>query len=193
MQISYIINSHLLRQKIKTLGFKSIHDFATTIGVHRNTVSDYLNSKAKPLPDGLEKILNYLGLHPKDALLEHRLESFQYPEQPILPLIDELVTACPEAAFVLYGSRARGTEKKYSDFDIGLYTIKPIPFSLYSSLLDKVDCWNEANILSVQLTNLNNADQYFLTSISKDIKFIGGKPKAWEVLLKGSDKLRYEK
>ena len=99
-------------------------------------------------------------------------------------LIDTLHQAAPEAALVLFGSRARGTAKRYSDYDIGVYQIDALEFAVFSRLLDLVSAWNEESLVIAQLVDLSHAHVSFLSSLADDLVLLAGSHTAWCDLLK---------
>ena len=107
------------------------------------------------------------------------MKSKQSHAQEIASLIDQLQYSFPSYCYTLFGSRARGTDKKYSDFDIGIYCKDKIDFAAYSKLLNLVGDWNENELSTVQLVNLNEADPDFLNEIRKDLIFLSGNYGSW--------------
>ena len=83
----------------------------------------------------------------------------------------------------MFGSRAREDFKRFSDYDLGLYSSTELEFSEYSKLLNIVAEFKESALEEVELVNLNNADKQFLLNISSDLKFVGGSYKSWSKLL----------
>jgi len=175
------IDADRIRSAMRECGLNSVKDLADTLGVHRNTVSNYLTGKTT-IPDALARMLELLNLSPADVLSLRRRRRL-VPGLAVSNLVDSLHEALPGAAFVLFGSRARGTAKQYSDYDLGFFTGRPHDFATYSRLLDLVADWNEESLLTAQLVALDRADQSFLRDIAEDLVFLGGSPKAWCGLL----------
>ena len=87
----------------------------------------------------------------------------------------------PGAAFILFGSRARGDAKRHSDYDLGLFSDPGPEFPLYSRLLDRVAEWNEESLLTAQLVNLTRAD---LAEVAEDAVFLAGSHAEWCAFLR---------
>ena len=71
--------------------------------------------------------------------------------QPVTPsvksIVDKMVRRIVErhdpVRIILFGSRARGTAKRYSDYDIGVFRTHPLEFPTFSRLLDRVGANSE--------------------------------------------------
>ena len=113
------------------------------LGLHRNTVGNYLAGNAA-IPAALERMLVALDLEPGEVLSLRR-RSRTVAGLSIADLVDILHHLVPEAAYVLFGSRARGTAKPYSDYDVGVFLRETLAFDAYSRLIDRVEEWNAAN------------------------------------------------
>lgn len=185
-----LIDSDRLQRQIRVRGFGSVKEFADSVGVHRNTVGNYLSGKAA-IPGALATILEALDLAPGEVLSLSRRRR-HVPGLSVSRLITSLHQADPQAVYVLFGSRARGTEKRYSDYDIGVYQREAMGFSMYSRLLNLVADWNEGATQTAQLTDLTRADASFLTAVSGDLRFLAGSHGAWCDLLLEAGMRLYE-
>lgn len=182
---NFILDQSLLHQALKRAGFQSYGELAQELGIHRNTISAYVNG-LRCLPEALERILLRLKLDPGQVLRLNPLAKAGQIEsrvKDILPILERLNIALPQACFVLFGSRARGTEKKYSDYDVGLFFDGDLAFSTYSRLLDMVAEWNEQSLHVVELVHLRKEEKDFLSNIAKDMIFLCGNLAAWKKLL----------
>lgn len=131
-----VLDTEVLARAIRDAGYGSVRAFADALGLHRNTVGNYLNGQTA-LPDALERMLIALQLEPRDVLrLERR--SRRVPGLEVAGLVDDLHRALPDAVYVLFGSRARGTAKRYSDFDLGVCRADGLVF-----LGGRVTAWHE--------------------------------------------------
>lgn len=179
-----VLDTEALARAIRDAGYGSVRAFADALGLHRNTVGNYMSGQTA-LPAALERILVALRLDPGDVLRLERRDR-RVPGLEVRDLVDELHTAMPEAAFVLFGSRARGTARPYSDFDLGVYRCGALEFSAYSRLIDRVEEWNDRNLHEAQLVDLVAADVDFVRRIADDVLFLAGSIDAWcELLEKG--------
>ena len=172
-----LLDATRLRREIRARGFSGVRDFADAVGVHRNTVGSYLSGRTA-LPSALARILEELDLAPAEVLSLSRRRR-RMPGLAVSSLVETLHGVMPEAALVLFGSRARGTAKRYSDYDIGVYRIDALEFSQFSRLLDSVSAWNEESVVAAQLVNLTRADASFLGDLADDLVFMAGSHAAW--------------
>ena len=176
-----VLDATRLQREIHAHGFSSVQDFADSVGLHRNTVGNYLSGKTA-LPGALARILDALDLAPAEVLsLSQRRR--HVPGLAINDLIETLHTVVPDTALVLFGSRARVTAKRYSDYDIGVYSSGALSFPVYSRLLDLVSTWNEQSFVMSQLVDLSRAEESFLNDIAEDLQFLAGSRAAWCDLL----------
>ncbi len=177
-----------LQQAMHEHGFSSATDFAHALGLHRNTVSKYLAGKAS-LPSALARMLATLELSPAE-ILNLRLRRRLVPGLGVSSLVDQLHTIVPEAVFALFGSRARGTAKPYSDYDIAVFSPDVLDFARFSRLLDRVSEWNQESLLTAQLVDLSRAEASFLRGLAEDLVFLAGSHGIWcELLRKAGMKL----
>lgn len=181
----FIVDKVRFDQALKRKGFKSYAELSRFSGIHRNTIGNYLSGDA-PLPESLEKLFRLLDLTPQTALTE-RVKVRRSPAAGIAKLIDNLSNSIDYPyALGLFGSRARNQAKAFSDYDLGVYSSLSISFSKYSKLIDIVEEWNDNELSSVQIVNLNNADSDFLEKIGRDIIFLAGSYGEWIKLLEHS-------
>lgn len=185
-----ILDETRLREEIRARGYSTAKQFADAIGVHRNTVGNYLSGSAG-MPGALGRILEALDLTPGDVLSLSR-QRRQVPGLAIADLLDRLLQAEPGMAVVLFGSRARGSAKPYSDYDIGIYRVEPMAFADFSQLLDLASIWNDESLSTVQLVDFNRADTDLLHRVADDLVFLAGSYSAWCELLRQAKVRPYE-
>ncbi len=176
----YTIDSTAIHRAMQRRGFENIQALAAHLGLHRNTLGAYLSGK-RCLPDALEKMLAALQVQP-GAVIRRNPSLALHQAEKIAPLLASLSKKNADLAFVLFGSRARGTEIEFSDFDIGFFAEKKTSFSHYSKLLDLVADWNENSEENVELADLHSAKSEFLSEIGRDLIFVGGHYQAYLAL-----------
>ncbi|MEZ4754355.1 MAG: nucleotidyltransferase domain-containing protein [Bdellovibrionota bacterium] len=181
----FTVNAEVLKAAIKQKGFGSIEELASTIGVHRNAIGNYLQG-ARAIPEVLGKVLDTLEISPAQVF-EGTRPRRHIPGLEISKLIDSITACHANAAICLFGSRSRGDNKKNSDIDLGIYRSKKISFKEFSPLMTMVDDFNEDLSTPVQLVNLTSADKDFLLSIREDLMFLGGSLNSWAELLRKAD------
>jgi len=175
----YIIDKEAFRAALRRKGHKSLGKFAQELGVHRNTIYHYLSGNAV-FPTGLEKMLIALELEPQDIIQKKQAPKHQL--KPLENLIENLQNAFPHVSFILFGSRAQGRARNYSDWDIGVYSRNDIPYKEYRNMLHMVDDLSEDLPFFVDLVLLNRADENFLREAAKKWIFLGGHLSDWIAL-----------
>ncbi len=171
--MNLILNTRLIKDLISR-HFSNMGDFASAIGVHRNSLSNYLSGKAI-LPDVVEKTLNYLNISSKDVFL--LVESKPQEIVKILsPVVGAIIMKYPDVAVVLFGSRARNTARKYSDIDLGIIAEAPMTLTKWSEIRNIVDEHLTDLPYLADVVDLKRADSEFTENIINDLKFLGGNP-----------------
>lgn len=172
-----VLNIEAVEDAMGRRGIRSIQELARTLGYHRNTYGAYFSGH-RALPEALEKLIIELEISLASVFKLARPNK-RLPALPLRQLIKDLHRKNPDAAIVLFGSRARGEGRKHSDYDIGIYQEPRLSLEKYSKLLSLVAEWNENHFSTAQLVNLTNADSDFLTSIREDVMFLAGDFQAW--------------
>lgn len=178
--MSYTISVFLLKAAIKKSPYKSIESLSAALGIHRNTINHYL-SGASVFPKSLENIFKVLQINPWDVI-QNKKEESKYKVDIIYPIVEKLNAVCPEACYILFGSRARNEEKQFSDFDIGTFVNKELSFDDFYKIKEVADEAAEDLPVEVDLVNLTKADTNFFVSIKKGYKFLGGSPVSMKAL-----------
>jgi predicted nucleotidyltransferase len=177
----FILNREGFLTALSQGGYSSVSELAGALGVHRNSLSNYLNG-GQIFPEVLEKALLALRLDPA-KVIKLGAPTVDESTRVIAELSDRIAQKDVRCCVVLFGSRARGRHKRFSDFDLGVYVKGGIPFAEFSSMLSYVDEFNEATMHTAQLTNISEADDSFLTEIGPDLQFLAGSHVAWTSLV----------
>jgi predicted nucleotidyltransferase len=83
---------------------------------------------------------------------------------------NEVKKVLPNATIFLFGSRSRGDNSTYSDIDIALRTQEAIDFQKLALIKFNIE---ETSIpYKVDLVDLNNISEVFLSEIEKDLTII---------------------
>lgn len=175
---SYIIDSKTFYDALERSGYGSIQRLAETVSIHRNTIHHFL-SGASVFPDSILKILSALCVEPMEII---RRKEGTYGPDIIAALTDALLKKENNMCIVLFGSRARGNQKKFSDYDLGVYSRQEISHDKYLDLISCKEEHVEDLPVNVDLVNLNRADKYFLTAIKADARFLCGRLSDWLAL-----------
>lgn len=177
----YILDPIIVKSSLKSTNIKSVVNLAKRLDIHRNTVQYYL-AGAPVLNLNLEKILDGLNLTPKTAFKKIENE-IQDEKKIVIKLADTISNSLPlPLAIVLFGSRAKKTAHRYSDFDIGVYSKDGLSNKDFLKLHRYKDKFEDSSPYLVDLVNLNSINSEFIKNISADMKFLSGSGESWLML-----------
>lgn len=173
----YVVDKTAFYDAMARRGFGSVRALAGFLGVHRNTIQNYLSGKPV-LPSTLDRVLDVLGLRLERAVV--RVVKEPTPDfGPIAALVDRLHGLFPDVTLVLFGSRSRGAHARYADWDIGVYRAEGLPHSRYRCILLKLRDEEDSLPCYVDLVNLNRADGGFLSNLAASWVFLTGSQRDW--------------
>jgi predicted nucleotidyltransferase len=171
----YTLDTDSLSEAIRQSGFRSLSDIAQHLGYHRNTLGHFARGESV-FPKSLHSLFNFLGI---DGRRHIRMLENTQPDDTIVKIVDEIIAATPHCCIVLFGSRARGNYRPYSDYDLGIFSASALNHEHYLDMIDIVENVSEDFAFKVQLVNLCKAEKYFLKQIGLDLKFLGGRMSDW--------------
>lgn len=168
-----VLDQATLKTAMQQAGFGTYAELIREAGVHRNTLHHYLSGKRELLPQPLQKLAASLGIEVL-SLLKHA-DSNVGDEKTLIEILKPHSKGFPTAAFMLFGSRAKGTASCYSDWDIGIsggesaFDVDSY-LALKGDLQDATANWP----YRVDLVNLDLAPAWFLTQIDYQPRFLTG-------------------
>ncbi len=181
--LRYKLKEEGLKLALKKKGFHAISELAKVTGFNRATLNSYLKGRG-PLSEPYYELCSLLDKDPLQLLTPYRVDlKIEFTDE-IIPIVQDIANKYPDVAVMLLGSRAKGKEKKYSDWDLGVtkgskgLTTKEY-FAVKSFVEDIVDDLPR----SVDVVNLDNAPLWFLEGIDYDPIYLGGKQGAFEFFL----------
>ncbi len=172
----HMIDKKLFSEGLRKRGYRTIGELADSLNIHRNTVHYYLSGH-NVFPEALERIISALDLDIRDIIVKKDESPAQI--EKIAPTIDKLQGKYPDVAFILFGSRAKGKSKKYSDWDIGVYRSGGLLHETYRNIIKKKNDLAENLPFFIDVVNFNNADAPFLREASKSWQFLTGSIKSF--------------
>lgn len=183
MPINYVLNREAIEAAMARKRIRGLSDLARRTGVHRNTLGRFIYKELAVLPGSIARVLEELSVSPEDALkCIHSPSQTSSTMAVIAEIADKLLEKRHEAVYVLFGSRARNDARRYSDFDIGVFSKDGLSLETYLSLLDVKEGFEEEQPWFFDLVNLNNADSEFLRNIASDLQFLAGRRQDWLAL-----------
>lgn len=178
------MNNKLFWKKLRELDYKSVLDLSKRRKIHRNTIQNYLSGK-DPFANAFISICHALDINPTDLIspistTEAKLENIS----EILPIAADIAKSSDDIAVILIGSRAKRTNKKYSDWDIGVTggknSIRGID---YLKLKGRVEELADDLPRNVQLINLDDAPAWFLREIDYLPIFLDGNNESFQYFM----------
>lgn len=169
----YVLNQSAFKHALAKEGYRSGKELAERLKIHRNTVGAYLQGKGV-LPEAFEQIIRALKLHPAEALIDIAEDADVDTISRIMPLVAALAQRLKDCSVFLFGSRAKRSAAKYSDFDLGIYSSRSLSHKEFRELVKVKDDYEEQLPYFVDLINLNSANSQFLAGIIDDLILLSG-------------------
>ncbi len=168
--MNYTLDIDRVKSLASNAGITSLTELCHKASVHPNSLTPYIKGTRSPLTQVVIEIAAALNVSAHLLLKGDGYDPLIYQ---IRQVVEE---ALPQArAAILFGSRARGTAKPYSDIDIGLTGgSKPISFPEFVRIETQIEERFEDFTHTIDLVNLDLAPYHFLTEIESDLKFLTG-------------------
>lgn len=174
----YRLDAQKLKDIVRQKGFLHLNEFAKAFNVNRATLHHYLKGIG-PISECYYNLCENLDIDPLEILSP-------IPQSPvreyseIIPVARALCREDFSLCVGLLGSRAKGTEKKYSDWDIGV-TRGPAQISAREFLKIKQSVEDMAEDIprKIDVVNLSAAPAWFIQAIDYEPVFLAGNKASW--------------
>ncbi len=166
----------VFKQALLRTGYESIKQFAQSEGIHGNRVSDQRSGR-NVLARKLGGMRYALDVTPTAAFTLRPVGP--RPQEILAPLVGALHEKYPAVTFVLFGSRARGGARRYSDFDLGVSGNPHLDLATFLDMVESKCDLEEDLPFYVDLVNLDHADGSFLREIANDWTLLSGEQQVW--------------
>ncbi|EKD52374.1 MAG: hypothetical protein ACD_62C00043G0004 [uncultured bacterium] len=168
---------------LKKAGFRSLSDFAQRNPVNRMTLFHYFKGQG-PFSESYYTICASLGLDPLSLLSQVSAGIPCEFVDEILPIAELATKDNKQLAVMIIGSRAKGTSKQYSDWDLGL-TTGSAPLTTHDYFRIKRVLTEAADDLprSLDVVNLDQAPHWFLEKMDYTPIFLSGNRSAHDFFL----------
>lgn len=171
--MQYRLNMTVLERQLKAKGFSSVSALASQKAIHRNTLKAYIAGEKSPIAAAITRLAEALGVEPLELIATDSRQA------RLLLAIEQaarvFLLASPSRALLMFGSRARGSAREFSDLDLGVTGgAEPISTSEFLQLKRNLDEVIEEAPLCVDVLNLDLAPEDFLLKISQDLRFVAG-------------------
>jgi predicted nucleotidyltransferase/DNA-binding Xre family transcriptional regulator len=192
----YKVDSVKFRLALTRKGLRSVSELARVLDIHRNTIQNYLKGMSV-FNERFERILAFLELSPEDlivntkdttpSLMTASNDTSRNIHSEALLIASELADAICDmmdknGAVVLFGSRATGKARPYSDIDIGVFAYEGLTHQEYLPLCELKNQYEDTCQFTFDLINLNAAEKDFLDSIIPEVTFLAGSARAFRSL-----------
>ncbi len=184
MSETHYLNFDKLNQEIKRKGFGSIGSFLKEAGLHRNTLRRYSDNKNSIFTPAIEKIANFLKIDPLTISASGKNKNNSSSEkEKILEILGELSKE-NKLAFCLFGSRARGSARQYSDWDIAVTNGEEnLKSETYLNLKELLNQATDDLPVKVDLVNIDEAPEWFLSEINYAPVFLCGNRESYNFFI----------
>lgn len=179
----HVLDAAQVARRMSAKGIESLSALADLLGLHRNTLHYYLGGRPV-FSAALDRIFTALDLDPAVAVVKKVSSLAVGDNGAIAPLVDQLHDAFPEAAYILFGSRAKGSARRYSDWDVGVFHRDGLGRDTFRKLVRIKSDWEENSPFFTDLVNLNGVDRKFLEKIIGTAHFLAGRQQDWLALIK---------
>jgi len=169
MKTGFHLNISKIESLGQQLGISSMAELCKRADINKNSITPYIKGERAPFTQVVLDISEALGVSPMELVSSGEDEVLQCVRNLLLPLLEI------DTAVLMFGSRARKSNKKFSDIDLGVTGgAHKLDFDNYSLLKSKADDALDNYHLSVNLVNLDIAPLDFLINIEPDLLYICG-------------------
>ena len=172
--MEYRLDTRKIEGLMSERGIKSVLELARQTQINRNTILAYFQGRKSPFTSTYTRLAEFFELKPTQLLCRHNQS---IADQIICDINLKLFEKLKKRQFclMLFGSRSRAFFKKYSDIDLGISGgSNLLSDDEYLSLCVEINELKDQYSIEVDFLNLDRADKTFLSSIRRDLKFIGG-------------------
>lgn len=179
----YHIDPVKFGQAVAERGYAHVTEFARLHGFNRATINNYLKGRGGPFSEAYYIICDALKIDPL-SILSILPDRKTVDADEIMSIVKKLCSSDKDIAVGLLGSRAKGTGRKYSDWDLCM-TRGPNVLTGEEFLRLKRQVDDEVDMLprEVDIVNLDAAPEWFLAGLNYEPVFLAGNSNAWSYFL----------
>ncbi len=185
MYQDYRIDERKLRAAVAAKGFSSFAELLKTAALHRNSLNDYMDGRRSVFSAVTRKICGVLDCDPLALLSRHeRIFLADKTGQVLRELLERISQSNSEVSFFLLGSRAKGTQRDLSDWDVAVSAGRSkLPTDEYLRIKSAVEDGVENFPVEVDVINFDQAPQQFLADIDYEPVFLAGNESSFSYAL----------
>lgn len=175
----YHLDAEKLASALKKNGFAHLTQFTRKMDFNRMTLHHYLKGKG-PLLDTYYELCQALKTDPLELLSPLLPKNKVADDSRIKTVCENTLKAYPQIAIGLFGSRAKGCHKKFSDWDLGITRgVNPLATKDYFRLKDLIEELADDLPYLIDVIRLDQVPDWFLEKIDYEPLFLGGNEIAW--------------
>lgn len=171
----YQIDQRKLTRLALARGYPNLTAFAKKVGIHRNSLGEYLGGKGV-FTSVVTKLAEGLDCSPLDFVQRRVLQvNIDQASKVLQGALERVVREDEDLCFLLIGSRARGTARELSDWDVGV-TAGPrgLTAEAYLRLKGQIEDQVDNLPVGVDVVNLDAAPEWFLAGIDYQPRLLAG-------------------
>lgn len=181
MYQEYRLNERKLREALAAKGFRNLGMLLRKAALHRNSLNDYIEGRRSVFSSVTRKICDALDCDPLS--LVERSDTplgMDEPAYALKGLLQRLVESRPRISFFLLGSRAKGSNRGLSDWDVAVTGgASKLHVDEYLGVKLELEDGVEDFPYEVDLINFDEAPRWFLLGINYVPKLLAGNEAAF--------------
>ncbi len=180
---TYSISREKLQLAMAKIGLRSLAELSRKSHLHRNTLYPLINGERSPYSSSYIELCKTLRVSPQD-LLDSATESVRSEIFSIAESIIRTFSVLNSNLVVfLFGSRASGTHKTFSDYDLGLTGGEnTITATLFLKIKEHVSQLADDLPVKVDILNFDAAPLSFIRDFDSALEFLAGDPSSLQFL-----------
>jgi len=165
----YVLDIDQITSLSSKAGIRSLAELCKKAKINKNSITPYIKGERSPFTQVVLDIAEALNTPALSLISTGEDKVIKEIKTRLAPLLEDSM------GIFLFGSRARKSNKKFSDIDIGVTGgVNKIDFQNFVSFKSKVDDAFDDYHLSVNLINLDMAPLDFSLNIKEDLVYISG-------------------
>ena len=176
------IDTAAIKRLMEAKAITSFSELCRLANIHRNSLQPYLKGESSVYSSVFERICKTLDTNPAELILDGKT----FDHHGLFALLRDLWSQkeFSRRCCFLFGSRATGDSKKFSDYDIGLSaglddTNLTDFFLIKEEILIAVD-----NLpVSIDIVDFDAAPPWFISEVRNNFHFICGRDLAYQQFL----------
>jgi predicted nucleotidyltransferase len=172
-----------LSRKMKEEGISSLQALGKKSGLHRNTLYPLMRGERSPFSSSYLRLCQTLGVSPIELLEEPAGSALDVIGAALQRGIETFDPGRQSLAFCLFGSRATGKAKRFSDYDVGVTGgERPLDSKLFLKIKEYLLSACDDLAVKVDLVNFDQAPLSFVLDFDSPLSFIAGYEGSMEYL-----------